>query len=134
MPSSPSSLPSAYALQETVRGNPLAASKAKSHNLHLHNNDTNNGAIHHLLSIIASPSYQQNTTTPAADGISLPRRVFIFVPFFKTRISVSIHRDTQCLFLEADFLMAKHNTLRKEENPTRDTNILAGTLEEILTF
>jgi hypothetical protein len=57
-----------------------------------------------------------------------------FVPFFKTRISLSIHRDSQCLFLEADFLMAKHNTLRKEENPTRDTNILAGTLEEILTF
>jgi hypothetical protein len=30
--------------------------------------------------------------------------------------------------------MAKHNTIKKEENPTRDTNILAGTLEEILTF
>jgi hypothetical protein len=83
MPSSPSSLPSAYALQETVRGNPLVAAKVKSHNLHLHNNDADDGATHHLLLIISSPFYQQNATTPATDGTSLPRECLILFCFSK---------------------------------------------------
>jgi hypothetical protein len=48
----------------------LVAAKEKSHNLHLHNNDADDGATHHLLSILSSPSYHQNATTPAADGTS----------------------------------------------------------------
>jgi hypothetical protein len=98
MPSSPSSLPSAYALQETVHGNPLVAAKVKSHNLHLHNNDANNGATHHLLSIISSPSYQQNATTPATDGTSLPRKCLILFRFQNQDISKHPQRHTMPLF------------------------------------